>query len=517
MYKYSVVTDEKSIEGKGRTGVGMIARLLGLEILFPSESQLCLGMIAAVCSIFTLALLVPNIFIFSVDDIQIIAHQNSLAYIADNQAPNGRFSLSLFSHLLSRWGFSRIDFQALGAVALVIGAQSVFSATIRFAAGIISPVVYVLGFCAFISFGLLMDNYSFASDWLVYGVAFAGAGTALSICASTGTIGLKIVLSSVIGGVAMGFYQTYPSIVAYSILASLLVRFLRDERLDRLTIAQYCAVSASVLGAIFFYFIVNHALHFAGVAGYESLARPFGMRFIHQNFHQYLKTMREALNAFKGPYSVYLSGISMVLSLGSVLAAIVSLRSWYAAVGFCLVFFAVAVILPNPANILLQTYWPSPRSISPVAIFFPLLIIYSLTYFRWPRLANYCLEIVLALVVFAQVLVYFNQQKVRMDQQTADFALADTLITMAYQNTSAGVMPVVKIRQGLFTTFTSSPRSFEFGVSLFATNWSLGGLFAYLSNHKVVVEFASADDCAQTTKGLDIFKKGDSLLVCRNN
>jgi hypothetical protein len=347
------------------------------------------------------------------------------------------------------------------------------------------------------------------------GAASLALAAALSVSVSRVPLITKIVATAVFGWIAMGFYQIFPYMVACSLLGSFVgaagfgnapsLRQIRDE---------YAPVAIGSLLAIALYFLTNKALNALGVAGFEVFARPIGPEYVRANLPLYIATLRAALNPFGGPYAQFNSKIviaMLVVGLGSIVWKARELRTKGLVIA---VIVLVVLMLPNPTNILMKSYWPSQRSLSPIAIFVALALLAAASHWtktlggatlgRWMLIA----------AVASQGIVYLDQQKMRFDQQIADFAMAKTIITRAYEAFGRDETPRVKINFDWQDNATARVRSYDFASSLFATPWSLQALFVYLSNDKVTADVASPEDCAAFDKRLTMKRVGDVLLVC---
>lgn len=471
-----------------------------------------------ICWAIVALVLVPNIFLFSVDDMVIASYPDPLGTIASDQALNGRYGLASLSLLIKALRGTHVELQLVGALTMLAGMPALFAATLRLARLTVSSLHFVLGFAIFATFGLLMDIYSFANVWVQSGVASGVVALTLHTSLSSRSPLRKLIYASALGWLAMGFYQTYPYVMACSLVAAFLARFASGSSVSRADIKnEYLAPAMGVLVAVALYFVTNKLLHALHVPGYEKVWRPFGAKYIHTNLASYSQVIRDGLNAFGGPYAVYLSKIGLTVTAAALASALWASRR---SAGVLWILFAVIVVmlmLPNPTNLLMKTFWPSPRSLSPVAIVFPLLLIAASS--RWAiRLAGVPVaHLALALVAASQCLVFIDAQKGRSDQQMVDFSMASIIVNRAYQEFPASQRPRVKVHYGPYDNGIKRPQSFEYGISLFAAPWSLHGLITYVSGGRVDGDAAPAQDCEGNTVHLQILKRDDVLLVCAQN
>jgi hypothetical protein len=326
----------------------------------------------------------------------------------------------------------------------------------------------------------------------------------------------KISGIAVIGWAVMGFYQLFPYTVACSLLSAYIgaYGFGRHVTLKEI-MNQYAPIISGVILAIALWFLTYKFLG-SMIQGREMTAsRPFGIEYIHDNLVPYFQTIYYALNPFSGIYAFLLSKtviMVLVFGLGSILwtyrfapfkAGLIA-----TAIGI------VALMLPNPTNILLKTYWPSLRTLSPVAIFIAFILLAVAS--RWTKtIAGIGFgRLVLVVCAISQFFIYANIQKSRFDQQAWDFSMAHTIINRAYEEFGSGEAPTVKINFNWKDNLIYKNLAYDFGGSLFGASWGIQGLISYLSNHRVKAIMADPDDCTGTTKWLEMQRVGNVLLVC---
>jgi hypothetical protein len=363
-----------------------------------------------------------------------------------------------------------------------------------------------------------MDIYSFANVWVQSGVASGVVALTLQISLSSRSLSRKFFHASALGWLAMGIYQTYPYVMACSLVAAFLARLASGHPVSRTEIKrEYLPAAAGVFAAIALYFATNKLLHVLHVPGYGTVARPFGFKYIHTNLAAYMQVIKDGFNAFNGPYAVYLSRIGWAVTVAALVSSLWAARRCQRIFWILGAAALVALMLPNPTNLLMKTFWPSPRSLSPVAIVFSLLLIAAST--RWTgriagiRIAN----LALALVAASQSIVFIDAQKGRYDQQMIDFYTAAIIVNRAYLEFPASQIPRVKVHYSAVDNAILRPQSFEYALSLFASPWSLHGLFEYVSGGRVNASVAEAQECEGNTMHLQMVKRDDVLLVCANN
>lgn len=492
----------------------MVMKISDAPIL-PRTSASSGAVIDGVCLAIAAAVILPNLFLFSVDDIMIVSFVDPLRTIALEQGPNGRYSLAALCWLLRVLGGTRIDLEIVGALTIIAGFAALFRTTTRLMKASFAPVDFVLAFTVFMTFGLLMDVFSFTNVWVQSGAGSIALAGALRIAVSQVSILKKVLATALFGWIAMGFYQTFPYMVACSLLAAFVGALaFRDSISCKEIWNEYVPVALGSVLAIALYLLTNKVLNVAGVHGFEVNARPAGAEYIRANLLPYFKTLRETLDPFDGSYARFLSKIAIaIFVLG--LVTIVWKSSRIQTKGWLITAIGLTVLmLPNPTNLLVKYYWPAPRSLSPIAIFVALALLAAAA--RWTKtIGGVSIGRWLLLVaVVTQGIVYIDQLKGRLDQQISDFAMANAIIDRAYEEFGPNEAPKVKINFDWRDNLTYRPVSYEFGSSLFGSTWSLQGLFAYLSNRKVEAILASPDDCAMRDKQLAMKRVGDALLVC---
>ncbi|HDR9081984.1 TPA: hypothetical protein QDA98_004617 [Burkholderia vietnamiensis] len=470
-----------------------------------------------ICWAIAALVILPNLLLFSVDDIIIVSLTDPLKSVALDQASNGRYGLSALCWLLRILGGSRIDLEAIGAVTIIVGYAALFSETIRFSRARFSTAEYLAGFSIFLTFGLLMDVFSFTNVWVQSGAASLALAASLNITQSERRFASKISIIGLVGCVAMGFYQTYPYMVACSLMAAFVISFAFGDGETLSTIVhRYLPAAVGALIAVGLYLVTNKILQGAGVPGFSAGGRPFGAEYLKPNVLPYIKTIGDALNAFSGGYAHYENRITIIVFGLAVVTAVSAAKSLRAKVLVIFAFFAVALMLPNPTNLLMKIYWPSPRSLSPISIFVALIITAACA--RWTgKIAGVSIGMVALLItVLSQAVIYIDQQKGRADQEAMDIATANMIINRAYQEFPYTKRPVVKMNFNWDDNVIYHARTFEFGESLMTTPENRKGLFLYLSNGRVDVYPTSPSECSGIRSHLTIEVKGDALLVCSN-
>jgi hypothetical protein len=171
-----------------------------------------------IATLSVLALVLPNFFLFSSDDVFYASLERPFDSLASNQASDGRYGFALAAALFPRLGLSYNAFLAFSAFALVAALVRCSNGTVQAAGVILSTTEGALFFALFASFGLLADVYQFTFAYLSYALAFWCAGQSIEIAFSAYSTRRKILQVVAFGWVAAAFYQLYPSIVLAGML-----------------------------------------------------------------------------------------------------------------------------------------------------------------------------------------------------------------------------------------------------------------------------------------------------------
>jgi hypothetical protein len=270
--------------------------------------------------------------------------------------------------------------------------------------------------------------------------------------------------------------------------------------------------------AIAAYGITAKACKLVGIAGFKMYPqRPFGLRFVSQNIESYFSTVTHVLNPASPAYGHFLSHatlISLVIAV-SVLVTRGILRDFRSALVLLLILLLIVCTLPNPTNILLQVWWPSPRSLSSIAMVVSCVLLsfyaasdQSIFFVRVARIG-------MGLVIFSQVVIYIEHLAGRAKQEEADFQAAGQMIYTARQDFPTSKQLVIRSNlDWRYNLVNEDVRSFEYGSTCFASLACRIGLFAHLSNNTVTYQDADPKDCAQSNGTFSLIRMPDYLLVC---
>jgi hypothetical protein len=366
----------------------------------------------------------------------------------------------------------------------------------------------IIGFFAFLTFGMSLDQLQFVDGYLSY------AGAMLAVCAlgalaSSSWKPLNILaLGTVIFALGIGIYQSTLQITAYFILAFAALRIAAGGGwkpvLARAALMGGCAVLGSVI-----YVATNATLKHAGVAWFQLYPlRAQGLSYVPANLPLYCLTIAQAFGAGGQqyitlvPYVVALL-IFLVMVFYFTRCGRQGVRPLLIAM---LLVLAALCIFPDPANLLLAIYWPSPRSMCAFGLF-----IAALLNVLCRDRAGTCLALIL---VAAQIVVVVKNDSRRFEQWTADTAVAEQLILDSYQNTPAGETPTITLGVSWRNLNIAMPLPYNFGISMFGAPWSATSFVRYISGGDVNVVLDDGKACAKPRKFLTITPTGDGIRAC---
>lgn len=492
-----------------------------LGSLDPAPSIFSQGQVFTILCVITAIILLPNILLLSVDDISIASLSNALSLVAKDQASNGRYSFSALTALLDVIGGTRASLQAAGALSIIIGMPALFLSTIGFASHRFSPSQTVLGFCIFASYGLFADLYQFSSAFIQTGSATLTVAAVLTIARGAAPVLRKWLLSSFLGWIALGFYQTFPYVLLCSLIAAAYLELWHTASGKRtqflLLRERYVVAIASTITALASYLVTSPLLKAFDLPGFRDYPqRAFGARYVVSNAAEYARTIFKVLNPFAHTYAHFTSRFTILLFGISVIYLLVRAFRHSRALGCLtvLILALTAVALPDPTNILLATFWPSPRSVSPIAI----LVACAITVWASTLKTRFKTidsgTLLLASAVCLQFVIYADLQARRADQQNADFITAISLINRAYETFPDEGSPLILTNFDWHDNVTMHDRTFEFGESYFVEGWSRRGLIQYLSNGRVRIADANPSDCAGVRGRFEVTRLPHALLVC---
>ncbi|ACD20999.1 glucosyltransferase domain-containing protein [Paraburkholderia phytofirmans] len=469
-------------------------------------------------ALITSIVVLPNVWIYSIDDIAIRNAVDPLQYIVVDQGSNGRFMFSATAALLRTVGFGPLEFLSISLISIIVGLPALFIAIIHAARLRLNIAEIVIPFCAFVLCGCMFDVYQFSYASIQVGAGSLLAALALYVASSERPIAIRLIVLTASGWLATGFYQIYPYLLTSAAVAIVLLRA-ADGKLDSIDIRKIVlfalTVAISVVFSIFLYLATNKfmkAMNFESMANYP--LRPFGIGFARANVTHYLDSIKEILNPNSPLYGYFYSKFYLLGVFAALIIIGVCKMSSVRNISVIMLSLTITVLmLPNPTNILLQVYWPTPRSLSPVSLIIGALFIGGPLQIRSEKYKN----IFTALLVFCvscQALLYMDMTNIRRDQQDLDFQFAKKLIDEAEQNSASNTPITIKTSMSWRDNTLVHQRSFDYAGSLFSAEWSTRALFGYLSGRRVTWLPASENDCAGVNRNIATLFKDNTLITC---
>jgi hypothetical protein len=376
----------------------------------------------------------------------------------------------------------------------------------------------IVFFGLFITFGLLADVFQFTFAYAQYGAAFWAAGFALRTAFSEAPLAWRVGAGILIGWVACGFYQIYPAVVLAAALGLAFLYVARGRGMARWWQGAV-VLAVGLIGAALLYLATNAALKAGGHPWFAAYpARAQGLGFVAGNLSRYGTTLGAMLNPWSWAYGFLNTPlIHAGLLLGVVALAVVTMlrrRPWPA------LLLAVAVIgtvatLPNPANLPLQIFWPSPRSVSAAAIIACCLLMAAYLAIRsdLPRLRPAMAACVTALLLL-QVTHLARLQQFRYATQQQDLALANAIMQEAYRLTRPGEPIQLRLRADWLASVRGAPMSHDYGTSAFASSYAASALLAIYSGGRIQATAATPEECRGVTARLSVRREGEVLIAC---
>ena len=335
------------------------------------------------------------------------------------------------------------------------------------------------------------------------------AVSAIAVLVSSTRKNLSVLaIGSVIFAFGIGFYQNILQIMAYFILASFVLQSATGHAWKPMLRQVALMTGCTVIGAIP-YAIINSGLKHMGLSWFQRYpGRPFSGAYLLKNLPEYFLTIPRVFGIIGHRYITLLPHIVALLIF--VLIGLYIAYSWKQAgrqrfLSIVLVFLAL-LILPNPANLLLADFWPTPRTLCAFGLFVAAMI---------PLVCQSRTGTWLALILVAmQGGVDVKNYAQRLDQWVADTAIAENLILTAYQNTPLGKQP--KITLGVLGSSLNilTPQPYAYGISMFSEFWSAAPFVEYISGGKVRVILDDGTICGAHKNYLAITPTDDGINAC---
>ncbi len=447
-----------------------------------------------------LASILPNYHLFSTDDLATSLNPEAMHSMAMLQASNGRFVFFVVASLLSAAHVDYPTFQALGGAVFIASLLFLFFEIARFL-DIRSDEARLFAGVIFFTSCFSIDLYQFRETYLCFGLSFLCSALAIRCAALPVGLAARVALATLFAVLAFGTYQTAPQILVMVAGLGLIARLL-DSRASR-SMRDIVVLIAATLIATIAYFAITKIL-VANVEGFtRSTARLFGPQFVLANLGAYLRTVTELTlpvgNAFDPITNHVLSAALAMLWIGAAIGFSVATRGWRK-IAIWVVLAGLLICAPNPANLLLKDFWPTPRSAQGIVIFFAgmaaLLVQLAVDRgFRYldPRRA---LGVLLGLLILMQVVNNSQLLSRRTMQQDLDFALARQIVTDIERlapPTSDSIPANIVAYWSSNALFQRMP--YSVGLGLFGSDWSARALLTFVSRGRVIARSGNPADC----------------------
>jgi hypothetical protein len=445
----------------------------------------------------------PSLFLLSPDDIAVYMNHDRFADLAAVQAQDGRFCYAAVLWLLGRLNCDYQSFIAISALVYSAALTLIYITPLDIAEEQFGAAA-LLGFCVFITFGLSLEAYSFGMAYPSYAAALFAGAVASRIAASRQWAHLPAIFVSAVSlTVGLGFYQIIVQFVVYIALACVLLLNGRHSWRENLLFAF--RLGASVIIAALAYLAINGALKYAGFAWIQNYpARSQSFAYIAQNLPEYFRTIAGLLHLAGAPYGILLPAVVIILIAG-VFATVAALDVPQSLIASALCLSTALLIVPNPMNLLLAVYWPSARSLYPIALFV------GLASFVAAR-TNPGRQIVFALII-AQVTTMILDLRARSMQLDSDMAVARTLVLKALEQALKGRRPEITLGVSWRDVSVAEQMPYTFGLSMFGTRWSATAFVKYVGGDEVDVKLSSPEQCKSEHR-LEISETPMGVLAC---
>jgi len=459
--------------------------------------------------LFILALLVvlPNTLIFSIDEMATYMSGRPFYGLGASQAGDGRYSFATLCWVFDRIGLGYSSFAVLSVVSFAFGLAAIYAALLRTAQAALTPAA-IIGFGAFLTFGMSLDQMQFVGDYMSYAGAMLAVG-AIGLLASSQAKPLGVLaLGAILFAFGLGFYQSILQITGYFILAVAALQIARGSLWKPVAARGALMAGCAVFGSVI-YVAVNETLKHAGAAWYLNYpVRTLGLSYVAVNLRPYLLTIAQSIGFAGHPYASLEPGVVVLL----IFAMIVFYLRRSAGLGISGLVIALALVLaalcifPDPANLLLALYWPSPRSMCAFGLF-----VGAIMYIICRDRAGMMLALIL---VAAQIAVVVKNQGERFEQWAADTAVAQQLILDADQNSSAGTTPTITLGVSWRNLAIDVPQPYNYGLSMFGAAWSAPAFVRYIGGGKVSVAVDDGKACTKVQKNLSITPVSNGIIAC---
>lgn len=476
--------------------------------------------------IIALIAVLPNALFFSGDEIAIYMGnavgffndgvKSTKAYLSHSpllelgvsQAADGRYSYAAFCWILAKIGIDYQSFVVLSLVSYAFGLAVIYFSLFRLSGNYLDKTT-IIGFIIFLTFGLSLDQMQFSVESFQYMACMLAVSGIAVLSASSINIFYILLFGTSIFAIGVGFYQNILQMTAYFILSYFALQSVSNRPYKPIVIQASLMSGCAILGSIV-YVIINLTLKHLGAAWFQDYpVRHQGLSNIIKNIPQYFITIPRAFGIFGHRYMIMLPHIVsliIIVVFGFYIAYCWHIRKKQKFFPFFLVVAAI-LIMPNPANLLLEGFYPSPRTLSALGLFIAVLVAIIC---RRGKAGTWLSLFLISL----QIAVVFKWYGHRHNQWVADVAVAENLILEAYRNTPASMQPNITISVSAGDLTVTSALAYYFGGSLFSTPWSSEAFLQYVSGGRVSVSLDSGIVCSKTNYFLSVNPKANGINVC---
>ena len=459
-----------------------------------------------ILAVIAASIILPNYLIYSTDELFIGTQARPFAAQADIQGINGRYAYVALLRLLDLAGVGWGGHVVLSGALLCLCGVALLIEIFKLAR-IDSPWARVAGASLYFTYSLNMDLFQFKEAYLSYALSFGFAALALRFSRQIWSVWMRLGACSACLFLSFGFYQISLQLVvlALGVWAVSIVSSGPDEAPGREP--WILAPSIGVAGAA--YLLCDQALKYFAVDVFASYPiRPQGVSFIIANIGTYLMTLLGAYSPFSHMYypltnAMLSSGYLVLIVLTAALLLSRAQRPSQKGLVVALFLFCL-LCAPNPANLVLATYWPSPRTVGGIAIFYAGVVglamdrkVGGVKSERWLNPSLAALAILIAFASFANNAYLLGR---RYAQQVSDFALAQQIVTDIERLSPDLNRPIVaKVVVNWYSNLIFENTPYSFGIGLFGTSWSGPATLAFVSGGAIIGQSDDPATCSSAT------------------
>ena len=318
-------------------------------------------------------MIAPNYLLYSSDDLYINMQQHPIVFLVAEQGSNGRFTTWIVLKIFETLGIKYEAYLAISGAALAICSSWLICETFALAK-IDNLRARLAGTALYFTFCFNLDLFQFKEVYLSFALSFGLAALALRIGRLSWPVWARIAGSALCLALSIGGYQVSAQLYLLAVGLWALSQLARDPPCTPHSRA-WTLISAGAAAAVL-YFICNKFLAYLHMEGFLGFAtrRPFGLQFVSANCEPYLKTIFDTISPTSHAYlpltnPLTSTGYTLILVIFLIYFTRAASRLWKKVLVGTILLCAL-LCAPNPANLALQDYWPSPRSVAGIAVFY---------------------------------------------------------------------------------------------------------------------------------------------------